>query len=327
MLMSGDGTRRFSDPDDYQATIEGATGATVKLVHTGGGDFKARLTWLSLPHLRVLLGRENLPRIAYVSLPPDRIVISVSSTATPVNWGGLELRRGDIVFHSRGERAHQRTNGESQWGLVSLSSKHLSACSVALTGMEVKPPPVARVLRPVRTAATRLLRLHSKVCRLAETRPPSIEHVQGARAFDQEFLHAVVNCLTADNASDHLGRRYRHADIMVRFEEALTAHLGSQLKMPEFCEAMGVSERTLRVCCTESLGISPMRYFLLRRLNLVRSALRHADPNTSSVAEIARSLQFSQPGRFAVMYRAVFGEMPSTTLRVRHGQIGVKLLS
>jgi AraC-like DNA-binding protein len=327
MLMSGDGTRRFRDPDDYQAAIEGATGATVKLVHTGGGDFKARLTWLSLPHLRVLLGRENLPRIAYVSLPPDRIVISVSSTVTPMNWGGRELRRGDIVFHSRGERAHQRTNGESQWGLVSLSSKHLSACSVALTGREVKPPPVARVLRPVRTAATRLLRLHSEVCRLAETRPPSIEHAQGARAFDQEFLHAVVNCLTADDACDHIGRRRRHAYIMVRFEEALTGHLSSQLQMPAFCEALGVSERTLRVCCAESLGISPMRYFVLRRLNLARSALRHAGPNTSSIAEIAQSLQFSQPGRFAVMYRAVFGEMPSTTLRARHGQIGVKLLS
>jgi transcriptional regulator GlxA family with amidase domain len=48
---------------------------------------------------------------------------------------------------------------------------------------------------------------------------------------------------------------------------------------------------------------------------MARSALRRADPATASVAEIARSHQFSEPGRFAVTYRAIFGEMPSSTLR------------
>jgi transcriptional regulator GlxA family with amidase domain len=103
---------------------------------------------------------------------------------------------------------------------------------------------------------------------------------------------------------------------MVRFEDALTAH-GPQLNMPELCAALGVSERTLRVCCTEFLGMSPTRYHLLRRLNKVRSALRRADPATASVAEIARSCEFSELGRFAVTYRTIFGEMPSTTLRAR----------
>ena len=85
--------------------------------------------------------------------------------------------------------------------------------------------------------------------------------------------------------------------------------------MPALCSAVGVPERTLRVCCTEFLGMSPTRYLLLRRLNMARSALRRADPATASVAEIARIYQFHEPGRFAVTYRTVFGEMPSTTLR------------
>jgi transcriptional regulator GlxA family with amidase domain len=102
---------------------------------------------------------------------------------------------------------------------------------------------------------------------------------------------------------------------MVRFEDALAAHSGSQLNMPALCSAIGVSERTLRTCCTEFLGMSPTRYLLLRRLNMARSALRRADPATASVAEIARTHQFLEPGRFAVTYRTVFGEMPSSTLR------------
>jgi transcriptional regulator GlxA family with amidase domain len=102
---------------------------------------------------------------------------------------------------------------------------------------------------------------------------------------------------------------------MVLFEDALTAHIGPRLNMSALCSEIGVPERTLRVCCTEFLGMSPIRYFLMRRLNMARSALRRADPATASVAEIARIHQFQEPGRFAVTYRTVFGEMPSTTLR------------
>jgi transcriptional regulator GlxA family with amidase domain len=61
--------------------------------------------------------------------------------------------------------------------------------------------------------------------------------------------------------------------------------------------------------------MSPARYLLLRRLNMVRSALRRADPANTSITEIARAYQFQEPGRFAVAYRTVFGEMLSTTLR------------
>jgi transcriptional regulator GlxA family with amidase domain len=102
---------------------------------------------------------------------------------------------------------------------------------------------------------------------------------------------------------------------MVRFEDELTTHIGRQLSIPQLCADIGVPERTLRMCCAEFLGISPARYFLLRRLNMARSALRRADPANASVAEIARSYQFQELGRFAVTYRSTFGEMPSATLR------------
>jgi len=45
------------------------------------------------------------------------------------------------------------------------------------------------------------------------------------------------------------------------------------------------------------------------------AAVRCADRANTSVAEIARTHQFQEPGRFAVNYRATFGEMPSATLR------------
>jgi AraC-like DNA-binding protein len=311
--MAQNGTATFADPDDYQAGIDGAS---VNLIVTGSGDFNARLTWLNLRRLRVLRASENLPRIAFISLSPAQVFVSFPTSAGPrLTYGGLGLQFGDVVFHSRGERMHQRTNGESQWGLISLPPGQLAACGKALTGLKMTSPPAGRVLRPSRSTAVRLLRLHSKACRFAETKHKLIANPEVARALEQELLHALVNCLTADDANDHLETRQHHADIMVRFEDALTTHRRPQLNMPALCSAIGVPERTLRVCCTEFLGMSPTRYLLLRRLNMARSALQRADPETAGVAEIARTYQFREPGRFAVTYRTIFGEKPSSTLR------------
>jgi AraC-like DNA-binding protein len=311
--MTESGTATFTNPDDYQAAIGGAS---VNLVLTGRGDFKARLTWLKLRHLHVFRGRENMPRIAYVSLSPARVFVSfpVKCDARPV-WSGVELRSGDIVFHSRGERTHQWTKGASQWGLVSLPPGRLAVYRKALTGLELNPPPVGRVLRPSPTAAAHLQRLHAKACRLAEAKPEIITHPEAARALEQELIHALVDCLTADDAYGNLATKRHHAAIMIRLEDTLSAHAGQRLGASELCDAIGVPERTLRVCCAEFLGLSPSRYLRLRRLNMVRAALRGADPATARVAEIAQRYQFSELGRFAAAYRAIFGETPSATLR------------
>src|SRR5262249_39300888 len=122
-------------------------------------------------------------------------------------------------------------------------------------------------------------------------------------------------CLTANDAHPSLATKRHHAEIMLRFEDALAAHVDRQPGVTALCAAIGVPERTLQACCVEFLGMSPSRYLRLRRLNMVRAALRRADPATASVAEIAQHYQFSDLGRFAAVYRAIFGEMPSATLR------------
>ena len=102
---------------------------------------------------------------------------------------------------------------------------------------------------------------------------------------------------------------------MIRFEEVLAEHLSQPLRMSKLCALIGVTERRLRSCCNEFLGISPGRYVLLRRLKQARVALREADPATASFAEIARGCGVSQLGRFAEVYQITFGERPSATLR------------
>jgi transcriptional regulator GlxA family with amidase domain len=132
---------------------------------------------------------------------------------------------------------------------------------------------------------------------------------------EQDLIHALVTCLIGAKVNEEGAAKRRHALVMIRFEEVLAEHLAGQLHLPELCERVGVSDRTLRSSCVEFLAISPARYILLRRLRAVHRALRDADPDLANVAELARLHGFTQPGRFAGVYRAAFGESPSSTLQ------------
>ncbi len=303
----------FNDPDGYAA---GFGDIRINFTITGSGDFKARLIRLKLQHLEVHRCSESLRRIAYISLPPEQIFVSfpVGMTASLIS-DGVALRGGAFVLHSRGEHTYQRSNGACQWGLISLRPEQFAACGKALTGRSIVPPRAGTILRPSRAEVLRFQRLLAQACRLAEARHKLIEHPEVERALEQEMFHAIVNCLTANNASDNPKTRRHHAAVMIRFEEALNKRIDQKINMPALCAEIGVPARTLRMCCAEFLGVSPTRYVLLRRLNKVRWALRCADPSKASVAEIARSHQFLELGRFAVTYRATFGELPSTTLQ------------
>ena len=135
------------------------------------------------------------------------------------------------------------------------------------------------------------------------------------RSLEQELLHALVNCLTADDIDGNLETLRHHAEIMIRFEEALAAQAGQHLNVSALCTEIGVPERTLRMCCAEFLGMSPSRYFLLRRLESRAFGVAACRSGTCKRRRDRPKLQFLEPGRFAVTYRTVFGEMPSATLR------------
>ena len=310
--MAESGTFTFYDPDSYAA---GFGGPRIDLTITGAGDFRARLSRLKLKHLEIYWLRENLPRIAYLSLPPGQIFLSFPVGRRSPIFAGFACRNGDIVLHSRGEHIHQRSDGECQWGLVSLSPELLEESARALTKQPIALPLASSILRPPREEALRFNRLFKQACQLADARKSLIARPEVAKALEQEFLHAIIHyCLAADEADDNPKTRNHHAAVMVRFEEALEKHIDQRLSLPELCAEIGVPERTLRMCCAEFLGVSPTRYLLLQRLNKARSALRLADPSTASVTQIARNHQFLELGRFAVAYRSIFGETPSATL-------------
>jgi AraC-like DNA-binding protein len=313
--MAGSGIQVLEDPEDYRQCVPGAQ---ISLVLTGREEFRARVTWASMPSLSVACVEERAPRVAFVSLSPTSVFLTFPlGSDGPQYWNGVPLERGEFALHATGEAFHLRAVGSARWGLISLLRRDLAAHGRALLGTPLLPPKAMTLLHMPSENVRSILRLHRQACRLAATRPDMLSHREVARSLDQELLLALIGGLGAAKSSHGGATEKSHAAIMARFEGVIASRIDQPTKMRELSAAAGVPERTLRMCCQKFLGKSPADYIKLRRLTLVRAALMRKADGLPGIAAVARQFGFTEPGRFAVVYREVFGESPSATLQQR----------
>jgi AraC-like DNA-binding protein len=311
--MPGSATSSFADAEEYRAELSDIIAGPVVLAP---GEFTASATRITLRRFDLLRARESLPRVAFLSLPPERVFISVSSDpARSLIWRGLTLEPGELMLHGPGERLHQRIVGPCCWGFIALSLPSFSAACKTATGSKRALPELGRIFRPSPRDRQHLLRLHRAAARLAENRPHLLRHPEVVHAMEQELEDVLMACLTNSEVRRESDASRRANEIMVRFEEVLAVHPYRKLRLGEVSRGFGVSDRIIYSFCATFLGVSPQRYMRLRRLHLVRAAILRADGPPVHIAALARNAGFTQLGWFAGLYRATFGEMPSTTLR------------
>jgi AraC-like DNA-binding protein len=310
--MPASRTFTFTDPDAYQAAIRAAR---IEHFPTSKGDFNAELTRIDLNRLWMQRGNESLPAISHGMLTAKRAVIEFLARQDQPAYqlNGMKVSPGDIVLDD-GRHLHRRCFAPRHWASMSLAPADLAAAGRALTGQELNVPLVMRIIRPAPKLMTRLLRLHKEADRLARTAPEKLSHPEVARSLEQALIYAMVRCLTEGTSVEPSLRVRNHSAVMGRLEDFFTANHDRPAYLAEICAATGVSERTLRVCCQEHLGVSPIRYLWMRRMHLARRALIRADPGVVTVTEVASDYGFGELGRFSVQYRALFGESPSASL-------------
>ncbi|WER48398.1 helix-turn-helix domain-containing protein [Cupriavidus sp. WKF15] len=101
--------------------------------------------------------------------------------------------------------------------------------------------------------------------------------------------------------------------IVERTKNYVMANIGESLTIADLCRAAAVSRRNLEYCFNEVLAQSPAQYLRTVRLNGVRRELRKEE--ASNVQSVAARWGFWHMSRFAQSYHAMFGELPSETLR------------
>ena len=119
-----------------------------------------------------------------------------------------------------------------------------------------------------------------------------------------------------------LGAREVHAMKILRATRAyLRENIGETVGISDLCDAASTSERTLRNACELITGESPMSFLRAMRLNKVRRSILAARSSVC-ITEIGMRWGFLHMPQFSKDYRALFGELPSET--VRHQLEGVR---
>ena len=98
-----------------------------------------------------------------------------------------------------------------------------------------------------------------------------------------------------------------------RARRYINEHFSEAIRLSDLCRHAHAQARSLEYAFREVLGVSPIAYLRVTRLNRAREILRTAAVWTRSISQIALDSGFSHLSQFAVDYKRHFGESP-----VRH---------
>ena len=306
----------FSDPYQYERSI--CPAKVSDLVVSESGAFEATLTNMNVGRVWLQSGSERLARTARIAIGASQrsLIFLADSHAKPIIQSGKEFGAGEIVSFGQHTSHFQRTFGPIRWAAMSLLPDNLQSTVMAAAGRDLGAPSISLRIKPSVASLSRLRQLHFSAERMAISGKGMLDHPEARRSLEQTLIAAMVACITDDTEHAYSVGSHRHEKIMLRFGEWLDANKDRAVYLDEVCAALDTSGPTFRRCCEQHLGMSPMKYLGLRRMNLARRELQRRDSHTS-VTATAMNFGFWHLGRFAYDYRSLFGESPSATLARR----------
>lgn len=304
--------RSFTDPGEYSSSFRDFQ---YELTVTGGGAFEAEHARIGLHKVLLQWYHSDLPWVAHTEIVKGRATFALRATPGPsLLRAGQEMLTTNIERLASGQELYTRSLGTVSWGTISVPADALATIGEATAGCNLKPPVDVVTQTPAPAAMARLLRLHAAAVSLAKQAPEIIANAESARGLEHELVQALIACLRPTEADEDVVARRQHALVMRRFHSAVTASGDRPIYVSDLCSTIGVSDRTLQICCREHLGMGAKKYLWLRRMQHARHALARADRTDATVTEIATAHGFWQLGRFAGAYRSLYGESPSATL-------------
>lgn len=309
---------RFLDPDAYASSVHHCR-ASVR--PTARGVFEARLALARMPELSLCLARESLARHAVISFPPDRVFFRfVAPQDAPRHRSGLVDLPGTIMASAGCAGVEDITTGPAISRSISLPLHATLARTAELFDDQPALHQRTAPLRPPPAMLARLLRTHRGMLRAAM----DDSNWDRLPAMQEAIWDLLAEALTAAAPARDEAPPRRAQAMLARLADFIRANEDRPIPLGELCAVAGCSSKTLETLFRRALGETPNRYLRRWRMWRVREALSAADPATTTVSQVAVAYGFWELGRFAVAYRAEFGESPSQTLRGRHRRTTVR---
>ena len=132
----------------------------------------------------------------------------------------------------------------------------------------------------------------------------------------EDFIPLLIQSIPPKGQTPAKSQRALGRGDLVRQTEAfLEANLNQPITLANVAKGIFASQRTLTYAFDQILGISPMAYLKILRLQAVHRLLKMTVPGTKTVSAIAAEQGFYSPGHFARDYKTMFGKSPKETLK------------
>jgi AraC-like DNA-binding protein len=287
----------YRDAERYQSAF---VGSKVEVLPTARGSFVAHAFRVELGRLWVTGSEESGSRIRHIDQSPDRAFITFLTGDGPeVRAAGMVMPTEGLIRHPAGHNYHECTAGPTKWGDVSLPLGEMALAGAAAFETNLMPPAGPLTVLANAQDMDHLRHVHAAIGTLARRAPDVIACPEVRCRLGQALLECLLTCCAG---GEQLAERWVdqcHGIVVRRFRRLLEESADRALYIPEVCAAIGVPERTLRLCCQEHLGTSPKQFLVLRRMHLAQRTLLAATAAETSVTEVATRFGFWHFGRFA----------------------------
>jgi AraC family ethanolamine operon transcriptional activator len=300
---------------------EAVKGGHLDHVQMGRGIMTGMLGHTLLGRGLLGFGRTTLPAWSRGCYNPTGYGLGIlTEMSTPGRYWGEEAIEGSLLVCPPGTEADSLSPGPHGYVYLILPKEVFEESVLALA-----PESSERLLRsrglyhPSRTPSRSLSKRTARLMRLL-SRGQSLSPEASASASEDLLAQFVRAVSFAERSPEPSGKFFRHRRIVFQAEEYLRERLDQDVYTRDVCRHCAVSERTLHYAFREILGMTPMEYLRRRRLAAVRCELSAVEPEPGIVTRVATRWGFWHLGEFSAAYKALYGESPIETVRIRSGR-------
>jgi AraC-like DNA-binding protein len=304
------------DPDQLAAALRDTQ---VEYLRLGPEPFLATLTAIELGPVTLQMASDHahITR-GHIAHGRSAMLLGLELAEDSARVNGVQMRQRDIMHLGPGAPILASVLEPIVWGALSF---RVDALQAALPAASL-PREQGFLLRQDGNGHPALAAFLREASILAKRDPARLGLSSVRRSMAEDALRLCVAAAGQPPRMDAAFRAVQRRIALVRqAEDLLAARIAEPIYSEDVQQALGVPMRTLHNAFVAVHGMSIHRYLRLRRMHQARVALRTGDGSISLVKIAALSHGFWHLGRFALEYRALFGELPSETMHRRHGTL------
>jgi len=280
------------------------------------GQLQGKYAEVNLGDVQIF--REKLTAGTLIEAAPASDFIpfaAILSNIESFNFCGVKIEKNSIL-QATGGFWEGSFKDNLDYVAAAFNREKFSSNIEYLTGQEI--PKNWLISKPCQTDLLALGHYASgleKIIKIIHKSPCILAKDNALRMLGDHILMLVFNVLSLTTKCKSKGKSHAKRSLGVRrVIDYLHSYAAEVPTIPELCGIAKLSERDLQRGFKEYLGVTPIRYLRLVRLNGVRRDLLFNPPRDQRVVDVALNWGFIELGRFAGEYRQLFQELPSTTL-------------